>query len=170
MQFQKASAASFFARARDQNPPLFDRLIRKIRVSEPSACWPHMTASTTSSMRYGTIKQGGKSYRAHRLMYSLCFPGDLAGLEILHTCDNPPCVNPAHLRKGTHADNMLDRQLKGRGGNLRGMNNGRASLTDEQVREIQASSETAAALGRRFGVSKVTAAGIKRGAKWSHIK
>lgn len=62
---------------------------------------------------YGVVKHEGKKWKAHRLAYTLAF-GDPGELNVLHRCDNPPCVNPAHLFVGTQADNAQDMVRKGR--------------------------------------------------------
>lgn len=63
---------------------------------------------------YGRIKVAGKYLRVHRVAYEL-FVGPIpAGLIVMHTCDNPPCCNPAHLKPGTNAENSADMVAKGR--------------------------------------------------------
>lgn len=168
MKFQRASAERFFDRARSRNPALFEKLMARTHRAEPIACWPYECVSAGNP--YGKVKHAGRVLRPNRAMYALAFGAIPPGLSIMHTCDRPACVNPAHLRAATHAENMADRALKRRGGDLRGMNNGRAVLTDPQVRAIRASAEPTAALVRRFGVSKVTICGIRRGTKWRHVK
>lgn len=62
---------------------------------------------------YGMVSGKPRRY-AHRWAYEK-FHGPIApGLYVLHTCDNPPCINPLHLRVGTHAENMRDMISKGR--------------------------------------------------------
>jgi hypothetical protein len=56
---------------------------------------------------------------------------------VCHTCDNPPCCNPAHLFLGSAADNARDMALKGRGRGAEGTHNWNAKLADDQVREIR---------------------------------
>jgi hypothetical protein len=84
----------------------------------PDDCWPYIGARAGTYAKHGCMIDG-RTYRvlAHRLAYRLttyCDPGDLC---VLHSCDNPPCCNPAHLSDGTHQDNSDDKFARGRGKN-----------------------------------------------------
>ena len=88
---------------------------------------------------------------------------------MLHTCDNPPCINPAHLWVGTDADNHRDRMLKGRNREQRGERNSNVKLTAEQVAEIReryAAGERQTVLAREFGVKQPQVSRIVRGVAW----
>ena len=63
---------------------------------------------------YGRFTIWGESRYVHRLVYFMMHPYADKKLHVLHKCDNPPCANPEHLFLGTAADNMRDRDLKGR--------------------------------------------------------
>lgn len=74
---------------------------------------------------------------AHRASYML-FKGPIPEkLQILHNCDNPPCVNPNHLYAGTAQDNVDDREKRGRSKHAIKESHGRAKLTEENVKEIR---------------------------------
>jgi hypothetical protein len=80
-------------------------------------CW-EWPGSRNPQTGYGQLSswEDGKRrlYTAHRTSYR-AFRGEIpAGLQVLHSCDNRPCFNPAHLFLGTHADNMRDMDEKGR--------------------------------------------------------
>jgi len=92
----------------------------------------------------------------------------------MHTCDNPPCVNPAHLRIGTIGDNNRDRSNKGRGRENRqsGTDNPNAKLQESDVREIIAAlreGETQMAIASRFGVKQPQVSRIARRVQWAHL-
>lgn len=91
--------------------------------------------------------------------------------QALHHCDNKPCCNPAHIYPGTHADNMRDAAERGTTGGrpMPGEANPNAKLTADDVRAIRASTRTAAALARRFGVSRTHIGYIKQRRSWEHI-
>lgn len=57
---------------------------------------------------YGVLQVGGAHWRAHRLAWALANDEDPGRWLVLHSCHHPWCVNPAHLRLGTHAENMAD--------------------------------------------------------------
>src|ERR1051326_6204138 len=79
--------------------------------AELGPCWV-WTGGTDGN--YGTLCLRGSSVKAHRLSWEIHFGAIPDGLWVLHRCDNPPCVNPAHLFLGTRSDNMLDAGQKGR--------------------------------------------------------
>ena len=80
----------------------------------PSGCWEW--TGYRSHDGYGQFTLFGKGWRAHRASHVL-FIGEIPdGYFVLHSCDNPPCVNPAHLRAGTPKENVQDMVERGRAG------------------------------------------------------
>lgn len=75
-------------------------------------CWEFQGRPTKGG--YGQIHWRGRSWRAHRVAYTLAKGEIPSGLDVLHGCDNPPCVNPDHLRVGTDSDNIRDSFVRGR--------------------------------------------------------
>ncbi len=101
-----------------------------------NGCWT-WTASTGLN-GYGQFHVQRKHISAHRFSYVL-FSGKIPkGKILLHSCDQPSCVNPFHLKPGTHKDNTQDMLSKGRSNPAFGENSGRAKLTDKQIQEIRA--------------------------------
>jgi|JI10StandDraft_1071094.scaffolds.fasta_scaffold1409931_2 hypothetical protein len=88
---------------------------------------------------------------------------------VLHSvdCTSRLCVNPAHLRWGTQAENMRD---LAKVGNRKGEKAHNAKLTEEQVREIRSCNESTKALAERFGVHWVTIQDVRNRRTWSHIE
>ena len=82
-----------------------------------NSCWNWQGGLNADN--YGVTFNNGKSIGSHRISYML-FKGTInQGLVIMHTCDNPQCINPKHLLLGTQSDNMKDMVKKGRQGEKR---------------------------------------------------
>lgn len=134
-------------------------------------CWEWVGSRTTHG--YGETYDEGRKVKAHRLAWKMA-NGREPELHILHSCDNPPCVNPAHLREGTHLENMRDRDMRGRldvHPSL-GEANGSSKLTVAEVLAIRAetaSGEPQRRVGERYGVSRITVGLIHRRQAWGHI-
>ena len=76
---------------------------------------------------YGEAQVCGKVWRVHRAVYNFLVEEIPVGIQVLHTCDNPPCINPDHLFLGTESDNMKDMTSKGRG-----KHHGRKTLSERE--------------------------------------
>lgn len=83
-------------------------------IPEPNTgCW--IWTRGCSGDGYGRLRVNGADVSTHRLAWSLANGAIPAGAHVLHNCDMPLCVNPAHLRLGSHAENMADKAQRQRG-------------------------------------------------------
>ncbi len=83
------------------------------RTDRTETCWLWTRGRTADG--YGKFKLSGSYLYAHRVSYEVHVGPIPESLFILHSCDTPACVNPAHLRPGTQKENMHDRDSRGRG-------------------------------------------------------
>lgn len=152
---------------------------RRVAVGSINECW-EWTAGTIST-GYGVTRSLTGPERqeyAHRVSWQLHFGQIPEGLLVCHHCDNPACVNPAHLFLGTVSDNAIDMTIKGRrydcGKHTRGEQNNRGKLTIEQVKEIRSLADggaiTIKELANRFDVSCTTIKNIKYRISWSWLQ
>lgn len=112
-------------------------------------------------------------YRIHRKVMADKLGLDLSDLAdkvVMHTCDNPRCINPDHLELGTHKANQSDKVSKGR--QAKGEVHGRSVLKDSDVEFIRKHYRkndrefSAPALARRFGVHSSTVYKVLYGRNW----
>lgn len=151
---------------------------RVIRRKKLGPCHEWLGAkyrSTTSAGGYGKRMYKGKVWLAHRAAWDETYGPIPNGMLVCHKCDNRICVRPSHLFLGTAYDNMQDMVSKGRCDNS-GERNGRAKLTEKQVREIRRlytgtkrnnpDFVSQKELARRYGVNQTVISRIVRNDGW----
>lgn len=143
----------------------------KVKRGAPDACW--LWAGTQwggrSGNRYGYYNDGITSHYAHRYAFALRHGWPRPSAVIMHTCDTRLCVNPAHLRAGTAAENVADMVSKGRCLRARGEAHGLAKLTPEKVLDIFRDERTYQEIATAYGVGMTCVGNIKRGETWGHV-
>lgn len=99
-----------------QDPLVVARFWSKVDVGRPGACWKWRAA--TNEHGYGLIRVSPEVglVKAHRMAWALLNGLSIPGpnLVVRHSCDNPPCCNPAHLSLGTQGENVEDMHVRGR--------------------------------------------------------
>lgn len=140
----------------------------------PELCWLWQRGKDKDG--YGQFSVGYRNIRAHRYAFMLKLGGEIPDqLQVCHTCDTPACVNPRHLFLGTPADNMRDRDRKGRNGFAapKGEDSGMAKLTEKQVLKLLELASTGLytriELGAMFGISVWQVWHIASGRGWKHL-
>ncbi len=158
-------------------PENLHRFWSKVDLSNPFGCW--LWLAGTKDKGYGAFWVDDRMEGAHRVAWELTrgpIPDELC---VLHSCDNPPCVNPTHLFLGTILDNNEDMLNKGRnyvGGSGEaapcGEAHWKAVLTDAAVLEIRRArrrGDGLQAVADRFDISLSTASQAATGAHWAHL-
>jgi len=149
----------------EADPGFAKRFWAKVDRRGPEDCW-EWRSPATSTFGYGRIKAGDRLWSAHRVSYVLAHGQVPPGLWVLHSCDNPLCVNPSHLYAGTRSQNMKDAFLRGR------VTIPNTKLTASDVREIRAQLRaglTNRAIATRFGIDPSYVSKIRTGKTWSHL-
>ena len=143
------------------------------KVQKGDGCWEWQ--GSRQKRGYGLFRIKGRLHKAHRaalMMSGVEVPDDLC---VLHSCDNPPCCNPAHLRLGTKGENNTERHAKGRTvvpAHGKGERYWASKLTEDKVRQIRAwRSEglTYAEIGRRAGISASHIREVVKGQYWANV-
>lgn len=133
--------------------PVSVRFWAKVDKRGSDECWPWTANRDGDGYGQLTVLEGDRrtTEKAQRVSWRLANGPIPDGMLVLHRCDNPPCVNPAHLFLGTHRDNVADCDAKGR----------RAQATfdrraADEVRRRHASGESQVSLAASYGTSRIT--------------
>lgn len=145
------------------------RFWSKVDKRGPDECW--LWTGGVRPNGYGRFADRRSHYvSAHRSSYIIHFGELPEARHVCHRCDVRACVNPAHLFLGTHADNMCDRNAKGRHGH--GTRHWKAKLRDDDVVAIyqrRKAGERRTVIAAEFGVRPWTVDAICAGVQWKHL-
>lgn len=157
-----------------------DRFWPKVNIAGPNECWewmgcvlPHGKAGLLYG-RFFPIRTRGMT--AHRVAFLFTHGEVPDELFVCHSCDNPPCCNPAHLWLGTAKENAQDRDRKGRqkpAGSKSGDQNPNSKLSDQIVTKARRrviGGETIQSLADECGISDVSLGAAVRGVTWKHVR
>lgn len=147
-----------------------EKRLRHYSKEDPNTgCW--LWKACTVGFGYGQVSWGRKMYPAHRMAYET-FVGPIPeGMLVLHSCNTPACINPAHLRVGTQQENMDD--MSRSGNSLRGERHPSAKLNEKAVKKIlslRARGKTLLSIAQEYGVSQSLVWAITKHKTWKHLR
>ena len=165
--------------------PEIERFWNRVQKGGPNECWPWIAGCIPSG--YGSFPaDDGKNWAAHRFAWTLKNGPIPPGKFVLHSCDNPPCVNDNHHFLGTKKDNTHDMIAKGRGGwkkgdewqsghagkSAKGERNRHAKLTASDIpiiRQKAADGKKLTEIADEYGLWATTIGMIVSRKNWKHI-
>jgi len=143
----------------------------KVQIGNNNECWEWK--AQLNEKRYGILWYNRKNTRAHRMSWMIHHGDVPMGMCVLHKCDNPSCVNPAHLFLGTNKDNSVDMMRKGRNNPPKGEDSYRAILTEKKVIKIRKLWSSGIwkqrEIANMFGIDRSHVSEIVRRDIWKHI-
>lgn len=163
----------YVRKGEDPNSPdhLAKRLANGAQINETTGCWEWQ--KHRNNYGYGKLTVSGRGVYAHRLSYELCNGSIPQGMDLMHKCDNPRCINPDHLSVGTRSQNMKDCSTRGRAkiptSKSYGESNGASKLREVDIRSIRRLLDkgcTQREIAERFGISQSQVSHIKLGRAW----
>lgn len=156
-----------------------ERFMDKVSPEPNSGCWLWTGGLTTSGYASFGPGCGMPPVKGHRWAYEnfigpiVEIPGiDSRGTCVLHSCDVRSCVNPDHLRLGTHRDNIDDKYARRRHGGPYGEDVNTAKLTADDVRRIRSlnGEVSVSDLAKEYDVHKTTIYALLNGVTWKTLK
>ncbi len=153
--------ASIITKNAKRKPKIY-RFWHKVDITDLFSCWNWL--GHKNKLGYGTIDIKYKSVLAHRFFWSLYYGDIPKGFQINHKCDNPSCVNPAHLYLGTQKDNVKDRVNRNRSNT--------STLTKNDViniRCLRKEGKLYSEIAQLFNINQSSIGRICRYERWNHI-
>ncbi len=151
---------------------VLDRFVLKTKKAKTGCI--EWQGSLRKRLPYGQFWDGQTMTRAHSFSYSAFIGAIPSGFSVLHTCDNPQCVNPCHLFLGTQADNVADMVNKGRqsGRKKPWEPNKGTKLTAADILEIRqrcSAGEPQARVAKSKGIAQSNVSLIVQRITWKHV-
>ena len=152
--------------------PMIKRFWEKVSIKGKEDCWEWH--GIRNEKGYGRLTAGrGVNLKAHRVAFALSNNGFVADdINVLHTCDNPPCCNPAHLFTGTMKDNTQDMLKKGRGSSpphAYGKKHHNTKFDEATAIKIIKDTRTLHVIAADYGISWMTVFRLKHGKTWKQL-
>lgn len=166
---QSRSALASYRKSRPPEVRFWEKVDRR---GGAESCWPWCGGRSPDGYGLTKFEPYGPTSVTHRVAYRLCKGTFAEKLRVLHSCDNPPCCNPAHLFLGTDKDNSDDKISKGRDRKSHGEEHAKAKLTAAQVlliRSRDAAGDSRRGMAREFGLNRKSMWNICERKSWKHV-
>lgn len=144
--------------------PLGERFYDRI-LENANGCWIWQRGLDKNG--YGRSSINRKGVQAHRVSWVIHKGKIPDGMQVLHRCDNPPCVNPEHLFLGNNADNMTDKMKKNRQTRGHDVNTSKINASDVfRIRGLLSEGWSGRKISKLLGLKDHHVYDIKNGRSW----
>jgi len=141
--------------------PMEQRFWKFVDKKDINDCWVWLGVKDFHG--YGKFSLKCKKIGSHRVSYELSTKQKIpSGKVLMHTCDNPACVNPNHLVIGSYSENAIDMVRKNR--------SRICALNESQVLQIKNSNLSVKELSKEYSVSTSCIRDIKKKRTWKHLE